>query len=741
MTIVSSNITAVKIYHSGATVYRRIELEPKDGRLPEEVEIVSLPLALYDPTVRLRVESIEGQGDLLAADIRVGLYVAPKKDLPPDPDKQELRELEQKIAERDMLLEEREQEIGMLSGMAALDRPEPEQGKPPPPSPMAARIALEELVDDSVRARIAENRALKAELRDLREKAADVRQRMMLASRARTAEAHELTKSVAARLRQGEGRIEKARLVLEYFIPGARWSPAYRVLLSRDSSKAEIQLRALICQSSGEDWRSVKLMLSTAAPLRWSELPELSSIRIGKAQPSPPRRRGFRPPPTGALALFEDFDQGRMRALSLAPPPPEWSKPDLALAPFESGPRDAPANDAPLQPPPPATAMVASVKSMPAPMEATDDLSLSEVSEDDGPSALFSVHRNFGAPLRGAGFALDDAQTGSGMSPLDSGSGYRRLAKQKANGAERARASGVEVAIEAHLFASLRLAEPDDVAGRNRLSPIDLRAAYAESLAKLGVEIRVDAMSVVEQAQARAAAVGRLPHPSGSADVRAASGHFDFAYDADAPIDVPSDGTFHSIALGGRQSDCDMRYVVVPREDNHVYRIAELKNPIAAPLLPGSAEVYVGGEYVLTANIPTVTPHGSFQLGLGVEQAIKCARNTHFRETRSGSKVVATNELWHDIEIKLANNLDRDIRCEVRERIPQPHPDAEVVVEEGKVDPRWEAYDQEERGQAVEGGRRWAITVPARKEATLCAQYVVKIYANNEIAGGNRREV
>ena len=79
--------------------------------------------------------------------------------------------------------------------------------------------------------------------------------------------------------------------------------------------------------------------------------------------------------------------------------------------------------------------------------------------------------------------------------------------------------------------------------------------------------------------------------------------------------------------------------------------------------------------------------------------------------------------------------------CEVRERIPQPAPDAEVVVEEGAVTPAWEPYTQQERGaKALEGGRRWRLTVPANHTQQLSAQYVVKLYANNELEGGNRRE-
>jgi hypothetical protein len=163
-------------------------------------------------------------------------------------------------------------------------------------------------------------------------------------------------------------------------------------------------------------------------------------------------------------------------------------------------------------------------------------------------------------------------------------------------------------------------------------------------------------------------------------------------------------------------------------------------NPIPAPLLPGPAEVYVGGEYVLTTRLPTVPARGELKLGLGAEQAIKVARNTRFTEARSGEKVVAMAELVHDVAFDVVNNLERAAKVEVRERVPQPAPEAEVVVDEGAIKPAWEKYTQEERGQVVEGGRRWVFTVEAGKTQQLSAEYRVKLYANNELVGGNRRE-
>src|SRR6202012_4401018 len=72
-------------------------------------------------------------------------------------------------------------------------------------------------------------------------------------------------------------------------------------------TSGRLQLRAAIAQRSGEDWRGVKLSLSTANLERATELPELRSLRIGRAQPAPPKS-GWREPPPGLDELFGSFD-------------------------------------------------------------------------------------------------------------------------------------------------------------------------------------------------------------------------------------------------------------------------------------------------------------------------------------------------------------------------------------------------------------------------------------------------
>jgi uncharacterized protein (TIGR02231 family) len=296
-----------------------------------------------------------------------------------------------------------------------------------------------------------------------------------------------------------------------------------------------------------------------------------------------------------------------------------------------------------------------------------------------------------------------------------------------------------EAQLDVVLYASLRLGAPTG-STRGALTPVNRRQALLDGLTRLGLTVTFDVLSLVERAESIGQEVLSLAAPDGTIDVRAEAGWYDYVYSTDASVDVPSDGTFHSVPVSTRTASSDVLYVVVPREDPQVYRQALVRNPLSSPLLPGPVEVSVAGEYVLTTVLPSVAPGGDFKLSLGVEQGIKVARNTKYVEQRSGDKVVATNELIHELDFEVVNNLERAAKCEVRERVPQPAPEAEVVVEEGSIKPAWEPYKQEERGRLIEGGRRWVFTVKPGASQKLAAQYRVKLYANNELVGGNRRE-
>jgi uncharacterized protein (TIGR02231 family) len=280
----------------------------------------------------------------------------------------------------------------------------------------------------------------------------------------------------------------------------------------------------------------------------------------------------------------------------------------------------------------------------------------------------------------------------------------------------------------------------DDPAKRGKLSIEQQQEAYLEILKRQEIVVRFNVVYEVQKAVLNAQNCLSVSLPPGGIDVRHVAGSFDYAYSADGRVDVSSDGQFHSVALTSNSTDVDLRYIVVPREDTNVFRIAQLRNPLQAPLLAGPADVYVNGEYILSTNIATVPPKGQMELGLGVEQAIKVARNTSYDEVRSGETIVAFNELRHKIKIDITNLLPREAKIEVRERLPIPQEGAKVDVQINQVTPAWEKYKQEERSAPIRGGYRWRVEVPAKEQETLEIDYTVKTFVDSELIGGNRRE-
>jgi hypothetical protein len=73
-----------------------------------------------------------------------------------------------------------------------------------------------------------------------------------------------------------------AELELEYFIPGARWTPAYDLHYASARGQIRIETAAVVRQTTGEDWTDAALSFSTAMPGRGIDAPELLAWTLGE---------------------------------------------------------------------------------------------------------------------------------------------------------------------------------------------------------------------------------------------------------------------------------------------------------------------------------------------------------------------------------------------------------------------------------------------------------------------------
>jgi hypothetical protein len=75
--------------------------------------------------------------------------------------------------------------------------------------------------------------------------------------------------------------IPNANLQLEYLVPNTNWYPTYDIRVQNTQEPMLTQMKAKVRQNSGEDWREVKLTLSTGEPKRTGVKPELGTWYLG----------------------------------------------------------------------------------------------------------------------------------------------------------------------------------------------------------------------------------------------------------------------------------------------------------------------------------------------------------------------------------------------------------------------------------------------------------------------------
>jgi len=73
---------------------------------------------------------------------------------------------------------------------------------------------------------------------------------------------------------------DKAEIRLGYLVEGVAWKPSYNLRASEGQPEVELEYNTTIQQTSGEDWRSVALVLSTATPTLAAGPPGLAPFQV-----------------------------------------------------------------------------------------------------------------------------------------------------------------------------------------------------------------------------------------------------------------------------------------------------------------------------------------------------------------------------------------------------------------------------------------------------------------------------
>jgi len=702
-----SRIVKVDVYARGAIVTRDVTL-PK--HLPDaELELLIGGIPLQADPGSLQA-AVDGGREI------VGL--ASVVHLPPAGTNPAELELQLRDLERDaQRLRLRRSELQLERQHLAALQPQPHH-KPKQKRKHLAWIddalALSDLSIDLLNATDDALIGLDAELGDVDRRIAAARLALHQARAAQTVDPDQATRQLVLRLGPHSPDARSlGGVTVAYAVAAARWWPAYTARLSQGGTRAEWTIEAFIAHKSDEDWDGVALTLCTADLTRDVQLPELRTLRIGRAQR--PRPSGYRPPPQGLDALFADFD----RAFSAAP--------------------------APEPPPPPPQAMPTGALMAKADLAPSEAFYAEEEDLDEGGNDL-KAYACAAAPMPHLppGMAAPQAAPAPARGGFGGGFMPQSLSRAPAPEAKKERARGRRMREEAedapaHGAAAPRSDLPGEIEPEAGWLDFDqLSMGSGESRAVRGrlQPLRSRAGDTRRQAALQHITATTTPHLA--RDPLQTRGQFDHRYPADGLVELPGDGHAHRVTVSRATTTSRTAFRTLPRLEETVYREVKLDNPFPSPLLAGPVDVFVDGALVITSAIDSVDRGGSILFGLGVEERLRIARNTTVQESSQGL-FKGTVAVVHEVEFELSSTLAFPAPLTVVDRTPTTTDD-DIEIDLLDASPAPEAYDQRERGNPIKGGLRWELLLEPGAKTTIRFSYQVKFPAKYELHGGNRRE-
>ena len=99
-----------------------------------------------------------------------------------------------------------------------------------------------------------------------------------------------------------------ADLLVRYQRADAGWSPVYSLRSSASAKTGSLEYMADIVQATGEDWRNVEAVLSTARPSAPRQPPSLRPVFVDRIRPRPDDSRGFVSADSPVMELASSVD-------------------------------------------------------------------------------------------------------------------------------------------------------------------------------------------------------------------------------------------------------------------------------------------------------------------------------------------------------------------------------------------------------------------------------------------------
>ena len=454
-----------------------------------------------------------------------------------------------------------------------------------------------------------------------------------------------------------------ADLELEYFVPGARWKPAYDLHYASARGQIRVETAAVVEQATGEDWTDVVVLLSTAMPGRGIDLPELLTWTLGERSEFVPQLRPRSAPRVepplpvpGPSAVAEEgraIDAEMLRVRLAQASTGERDRDDSYTARLKDVEKAADEQKAQIyrararqqaspkpEPSAPSSARAAAPAAMPPPPMPM---------EEEAPQGYMAEEAE--APARSYNY-------GGRKSPLASAPAVRRTKTTS--------------------------------------------TANYQSVSLALVDI---------SAPARGPVLSDPYLPAVSA------GGLDYVYQAPTKATIASSSKQVRIPLASQTFKASAFHEATPALAPTAFLRARVRNDGKRPLLRGPATIFGDGELVGVGEIQTIGLGGDIEFPLGADQDVKLVRQV-VPNTKTTGVIMKSEETTYDVQIQVGNYKKQKVTVEIADQVPRSARDKVEVKLLGVQPAATGAPD-------ADGVIRWRVELAPGATQTLKLDYQI----------------
>jgi uncharacterized protein (TIGR02231 family) len=197
--------------------------------------------------------------------------------------------------------------------------------------------------------------------------------------------------------------------------------------------------------------------------------------------------------------------------------------------------------------------------------------------------------------------------------------------------------------------------------------------------------------------------------------------------------DVPGDGSNSKLLVMENEFGSEFRYLAIPKLSQHVYLTTKVENTTDYPLLPGTLNLFLDGNFVGNSHLEElVTPEERFTLNLGVDESIRVKHK--LLKKRGDEKGIFTKSKVREFAYSIALESHRKTpeTIIVRDQLPVSQ-DEKIKVTLDMLHPP--ENPEKDKEKLSPGALEWKILLPAREHYRIEFGFTVAYPKDVHVAG------